>query len=185
MALEVLWILLRIRWTLRSKFVKAPFQDRLPVEFVHARPSPDSVRRSHKMRFSAEVRGGSTRFKIWAPKCKTMKLKLKGQWALIELDAIGEGWHRLDVEGVGAETLYKYVLPDGRAIPDPTSRHQPQRIHGYSEVIDLRHSNGPTRNGRGDFGNKRSSTKRTWGHSPKWDICRRSKKARSLGGMWA
>ena len=90
------------------------------------------------MRFGAEVRNGGTRFKIWAPKCKTIKLKLKGQRSLIDLDAIGDGWHRIDVDGVGAGTLYKYVLPDGTAIPDPTSRHQPEGIHGYSEVIDPR-----------------------------------------------
>lgn len=102
------------------------------------RPTPDTIVRSHKMRFGAEVRNGSTRFKIWAPKCKTMKLKLKGRRTLIELDAVGDGWHRVDVEGVGAGTLYKYVLPDGTAIPDPTSRHQPEGIHGFSEVIDPR-----------------------------------------------
>ncbi|CAN7580085.1 malto-oligosyltrehalose trehalohydrolase [Devosia sp. LjRoot3] len=102
------------------------------------RPTPDTILRSHKMRFGAEVRNGSTRFKIWAPKCKSMKLKLKGQRSLIDLDAVGDGWHRVDVEGVGAGTLYKYVLPDGTAIPDPTSRHQPEGIHGFSEVIDPR-----------------------------------------------
>lgn len=102
------------------------------------RPSPDTIVRSHKMRFGAEVRNGSTRFKIWAPKCKTMKLRLKGRRSLIELEAIGDGWHRVDVEGVGAGTLYRYVLPDGTAIPDPTSRHQPEGINGFSEVIDPR-----------------------------------------------
>lgn len=102
------------------------------------RPSPNSIFRNHKMRFGAEVRNGGTRFKIWAPKCKTMRLKLKGRRSLIELDAIGDGWQRIDVEGVGAGTLYKYVLPDGTAIPDPTSRHQPEGVHGFSEVIDPR-----------------------------------------------
>ncbi|WP_449397176.1 alpha-amylase family glycosyl hydrolase [Devosia riboflavina] len=67
-----------------------------------------------------------------------MRLKLKGRRSLIELDAVGDGWHRIDVEGVGAGTLYKYVLPDGTAIPDPTSRHQPEGVHGFSEVIDPR-----------------------------------------------
>ena len=66
------------------------------------RPSPDTIVRSHKMRFGAEVRNGSTRFKIWAPKCKTMKLRLKGRHSLIELEAIGDGWHRVDVEPVPA-----------------------------------------------------------------------------------
>lgn len=100
------------------------------------RPSPDVVFRSHKMRFGAEVRERSTRFKLWAPKCKALQLKLKGRRSLIEMDAMDDGWFRVDVEGVGAGALYKYVLPDGSAIPDPTSRHQPEGIAGFSEVID-------------------------------------------------
>lgn len=131
------------------------------------RPSPETIFRSHKMRFGAEVRNGGTRFKIWAPKCKAIKLKLKGQRLLIDLDAIGDGWHRIDVDGVGAGTLYKYVLPDGTAIPDPTSRHQPEGIHGYSEVIDRETSSGPTAIGRDAHGKRRSSTNSMSGHSPR------------------
>ncbi|HWV21041.1 MAG TPA: malto-oligosyltrehalose trehalohydrolase [Devosia sp.] len=97
---------------------------------------PDAIFRRHKMRFGAELRPNSTRFKIWAPKCKTMQLKLKGRRSPIDMKAMDDGWFRLDAEGVGAGTLYKYVLPDGSAIPDPTSRYQPQGVHGFSEVID-------------------------------------------------
>ena len=99
-------------------------------------PKPETVVRSHKMRFGAEVRNGGARFKIWAPKCKTVRLKLKGKRTLYELEAVGDGWHRLDVEGATAGTLYKYVLPDDSEIPDPFSRHQPQDVDGFSEVID-------------------------------------------------
>ncbi|KRA98426.1 malto-oligosyltrehalose trehalohydrolase [Devosia sp. Root685] len=88
------------------------------------------------MRFGAELQPHGTRFKIWAPKCKAMQLKLKGRRSLIDMDAMDEGWFRVDAEGVGAGALYKYVLPDGSAIPDPTSRYQPEGIHGFSEVID-------------------------------------------------
>ena len=100
------------------------------------RPLPTSLARSHKMRFGAEPRNGGTRFKIWAPKCKVMKLKIKGRRNLLELEAVGDGWHRLDVDGVKAGALYKYVLPDGSEMPDPASRHQPDDVHGYSEVIE-------------------------------------------------
>jgi maltooligosyltrehalose trehalohydrolase len=98
--------------------------------------TPNSLIRSHKMRFGAEPRNGGTRFKIWAPKCKSVRLKIKGRRSLLELEAVGEGWHRLDVEGVKAGTLYKYVLPDGSEIPDPYSRYQPDDVHGFSEVIE-------------------------------------------------
>jgi maltooligosyltrehalose trehalohydrolase len=102
------------------------------------RHKPETVLRSHKMRFGAEVQNGGTRFKIWAPKCKTMRLKLKGRRSLLTLDAVGEGWHRLDVEGVKAGAQYRFVLPGDTEIPDPSSRHQPGDVHGWSEVIDPR-----------------------------------------------
>ena len=90
------------------------------------------------MRFGAEARDGGTRFKIWAPKCKSLKLRIKGRRSLIELEAAGEGWHRIEVDGVKAGALYKYVLPDGSEIPDPASRYQPDDVHGFSEVVDSR-----------------------------------------------
>ena len=99
-------------------------------------PAPQTIARSHKMRFGAEPRNGGTRFKIWAPKCKSIRLKIKGRRSLLELEAVGEGWHRLDVDGVGPGALYKFVLPDGSQIPDPSSRHQPDDVHGFSQVIE-------------------------------------------------
>ncbi|KKB80958.1 1,4-alpha-glucan branching protein [Devosia soli] len=102
------------------------------------RPKPTSIPRSHKMRFGAEVRDDGTRFRIWAPKVSSVKLKFKGKRTLVDLNPRDDGWHRAVVEDVGAGTLYKYVLPDGSEIPDPTSRFQPDDIHGYSEVIDPR-----------------------------------------------
>ncbi|MET3927610.1 malto-oligosyltrehalose trehalohydrolase [Devosia sp. 2618] len=100
------------------------------------RASPSGLIRSHKMRFGAETRDRGTRFKIWAPKCKIMRLKIKGRRSLLELEAVGDGWHRLDVEDVQAGAHYKYVLPDGAEIPDPSSRYQPDDVHGFSEVVD-------------------------------------------------
>ena len=100
------------------------------------RSSPQTLTRSHKMRFGAETRNGGTRFKIWAPRCKSVRLKIKGRRSLLELESVGDGWHRLDVDGVKAGALYKFVLPDGAEIPDPASRHQPDDVHGFSEVID-------------------------------------------------
>lgn len=88
------------------------------------------------MRFGAEARTKSTRFKLWAPKVKSVRLKLKGRRELLALERQDEGWHRLDVEGVGVGAQYKYVLPDGREIADPASRYQPDNVEDFSEVID-------------------------------------------------
>jgi maltooligosyltrehalose trehalohydrolase len=100
------------------------------------RRPPHTLQRSHKMRFGAEPRNGGTRFKLWAPKCRTVALKLKGRRTPLEMEACDDGWHRLNVEGVKAGSLYKYVFPDGTQIPDPCSRFQPDDVHGYSEVIE-------------------------------------------------
>src|SRR5262249_40863091 len=48
------------------------------------------------------------------------------------------GWHERLEPGIGAGAHYRFVLPDGTAIPDPASRFQPQDVHGPSEVIDPR-----------------------------------------------
>jgi maltooligosyltrehalose trehalohydrolase len=90
------------------------------------------------MRFGAEVRNKSTRFKLWAPKAKSVQLKIKGQRGLLDLQPHGEGWHRLEVDGVKAGAHYKYVLPDGSEIADPASRFQPDNVDDFSEVIDPR-----------------------------------------------
>ncbi|WP_375450397.1 malto-oligosyltrehalose trehalohydrolase [uncultured Devosia sp.] len=103
---------------------------------------PDNLRyqtnsaRAHKMRFGAELRTTGTRFKLWAPNCPAVRLKLEGRSELLDLEPRREGWHRLEVPGAMAGTRYSYVLPDGREIADPASRHQPDGIEGFSEVID-------------------------------------------------
>jgi maltooligosyltrehalose trehalohydrolase len=48
----------------------------------------------------------------------------------------GHGWHELRSKDAKAGTLYKFVLSDGLAVPDPASRFQPKDVHGPSEVID-------------------------------------------------
>jgi len=48
-----------------------------------------------------------------------------------------DGWFTAVVEGAGPGTLYQFILPDGMAVPDPASRHQPNDVHGPSEVVDL------------------------------------------------
>lgn len=97
---------------------------------------PLTVSRIHKMRFGAELTDYGTRFKIWAPKSKDIRLKIKGRRLLIALDHQDDGWHRIEVEGIKPGAHYHFVLPDGTEIADPASRHQPGAIDGYSEVID-------------------------------------------------
>lgn len=41
-----------------------------------------------------------------------------------------------DVPDAAPGTRYLFVLPDGSKRPDPASRHQPEGVHGPSEIID-------------------------------------------------
>jgi malto-oligosyltrehalose trehalohydrolase len=52
------------------------------------------------------------------------------------MQVIGDGWHDLVTDGAAAGTRYRFVLADGTCVPDPASRHQPEGVHGASEVID-------------------------------------------------
>ncbi len=52
------------------------------------------------------------------------------------MQADGHGWHELTVADAGAGTRYRFLLPDGTAVPDPASRFQPEDVAGPSEVID-------------------------------------------------
>jgi maltooligosyltrehalose trehalohydrolase len=49
--------------------------------------------------------------------------------------AAGDGWFEV-VAACGAGALYRYVLDDGFAVPDPASRFQPYDVHGPSQVVD-------------------------------------------------
>jgi len=47
------------------------------------------------------------------------------------------GYFEAVVEGVEPGSLYKYRLGGTRERPDPASRHQPQGVHGPSQVVEL------------------------------------------------
>jgi maltooligosyltrehalose trehalohydrolase len=48
------------------------------------------------------------------------------------------GYHTADVEGIAPGSRYFYRLPSGEEFPDPASRHQPDGVHGPSEVVNPR-----------------------------------------------
>lgn len=77
-----------------------------------------------------------TVFRLWAPLHDRIGLKLAGE-PVRAMQPGKNGWFTLDVAGIGAGTRYRFALPDGREIPDPASRFQPDDVHGPSEVIDL------------------------------------------------
>jgi malto-oligosyltrehalose trehalohydrolase len=91
------------------------------------------------MPFGAEFQpGGSVRFSLWAPNCQRIGIELidSAAAATVPMQPQADGWHRLTTDRAGPGSRYRYILPDGFAVPDPASRYQPADVHGPSEVID-------------------------------------------------
>ncbi|HDR9035688.1 TPA: malto-oligosyltrehalose trehalohydrolase [Burkholderia vietnamiensis] len=88
------------------------------------------------------VDAGHTRFRLWAPASRSAALELQGDFEgkrpgeqRIDMQPVGDGWFEV-VAACGAGALYRYVLDDGFAVPDPASRFQPYDVHGPSQVVD-------------------------------------------------
>jgi malto-oligosyltrehalose trehalohydrolase len=98
------------------------------------RPStkPSIIRRRHQMPFGAELTDHGVRFRLWAPKHKSVGLKLG---SVHPMKALEDGWHEFQTAHAGPGTRYAFILPDGLEVPDPASRFQPEDVHGPSEVI--------------------------------------------------
>ncbi|WP_042444212.1 malto-oligosyltrehalose trehalohydrolase [Azospirillum sp. B510] len=105
----------------------------------------DERRRRHPMPFGAEVQAdGSVRFSLWAPSVASVLLSLDDGGQPVAMEGQGGdgggdgggGWFGLTTARAQAGSRYRFVLPDGLAVPDPASRFQPDDVHGTSEVID-------------------------------------------------
>src|SRR5215472_16387143 len=94
------------------------------------------MRSRHRMPFGAEVGPDGTRFRLWAPGAPRVELELEGRDAAIPMERDADGWAVATVRDVGAGARYRYRIDGGLAVPDPASRHQPEDVHGPSEVID-------------------------------------------------
>jgi maltooligosyltrehalose trehalohydrolase len=99
--------------------------------------APPSARSAAEGRLGATARdGGSTRFLVWAPNHERIDLHLLSPHdEVVRLEARERGYHELTTQDVGAGAVYKFRLPDGRELPDPASRYQPEGVHGPSQVI--------------------------------------------------
>jgi maltooligosyltrehalose trehalohydrolase len=91
------------------------------------------------MPFGAQLEaGGRTRFRLWAPSCARVRLRLD-EGGVHEMQRLAGGWHEIRA-AAGAGSRYQFLIDtrDGRsmAVPDPASRSNPEGVHAHSEVID-------------------------------------------------
>lgn len=76
-------------------------------------------------------------FRLWAPIVSDVKLRLLDpQERLVPMQPTGDGFFEARVEGLAPGTRYYYRLDDDKDRPDPTSRVQPEGVHGPSQLID-------------------------------------------------
>jgi maltooligosyltrehalose trehalohydrolase len=78
---------------------------------------------------------GKCLFRAWAPKPRQAQLRLLGPERLVPLCDAEHGYREAVVEGVEPGQRYQFRL-DGRDVPDPASRWQPDGSHGPSAVFD-------------------------------------------------
>jgi maltooligosyltrehalose trehalohydrolase len=77
------------------------------------------------------------RFRVWAPFADKVAIHLViPDDRLVEMEPEKLGYHRMVVESLPAGSRYFYRLPNGRDLPDPVSRHQPDGVHGPSGVVN-------------------------------------------------
>ena len=74
-----------------------------------------------------------TAFRVWAPASRSLAVRVRGRDVALEPSA--DGFFAGEVEATDGDD-YLLVLDDGRALPDPCSRWQPEGVRGPSRALD-------------------------------------------------
>jgi maltooligosyltrehalose trehalohydrolase len=86
------------------------------------------------MPFGAEVlKNGETHFTIWAPAAEAVDLILEDDAFPMSLE---EGGTFVLTTEAAPGACYRYRIDGGQEVPDPASRHQPEDVHGPSQVVN-------------------------------------------------
>ena len=96
--------------------------------------------KKHEMELGARpLSDGACEFLVWAPNAKTLTLHLIGRRdESIAMERLERGYHHAIAQGASAGNHYLYRMEDGRELPDPASRFQPDGVHHPSEIVDTR-----------------------------------------------
>jgi maltooligosyltrehalose trehalohydrolase len=83
------------------------------------------------------ISGRLCRFVAWAPAKSELSLMLRSDSREIIPMQSQDGFYVAEVPAADG-TRYMFRMPDGRELPDPASRHQPDGVHRASAVVDAR-----------------------------------------------
>jgi maltooligosyltrehalose trehalohydrolase len=78
---------------------------------------------------------GGTHVEVWAPFATRVEVELVTTGSRHPLEPAADGYHR-GVVPARAGDRYLLALDGSLGLPDPASRHQPDGVHGPSEVVD-------------------------------------------------
>ncbi len=89
-------------------------------------------------RLGAHVTTDGVELLLWAPKSRSIAVHMCGGDELVPMKPLAQGYHHATIPNMKAGTRYLYCLEDGRELPDPASRFQPEGVHGPSQVFDAK-----------------------------------------------
>jgi maltooligosyltrehalose trehalohydrolase len=109
------------------------------------------MKRMHVMPFGAQLENGAARFRLWAPKCRSVELVLgrDADSRGVPMTARADGFHETTVAHLAAGTAYAFRVDDGAPVPDPASRANPWDVNGPSALVDPRAFEWPDARWRG------------------------------------
>jgi maltooligosyltrehalose trehalohydrolase len=76
--------------------------------------------------------GGTAQFRVWAPRAESLTVRVNGRDS--SLEGVGFGVYEGELEAAPGDD-YVFVV-DGKKLPDPCSRSQPQGLRGPSRLVD-------------------------------------------------
>lgn len=81
-----------------------------------------------------QLPSGAWSFRVWAPEKQSVQLRLLDpQERVLPMQPQPDGYHQLVLDDVPSNARYFFRV-DGRDLPDPASRFQPQTVHGPSQL---------------------------------------------------
>ncbi|MFH1329009.1 MAG: alpha-amylase family glycosyl hydrolase, partial [Candidatus Bathyarchaeota archaeon] len=90
-----------------------------------------------KMLLGANLSNNSAMFRVWAPKAKKIKLKTQTpEKKEINMEYTRDGMFHTTVDDLTEGIRYSYSVNDGKDLPDPLSRFQPEGVHGPSAIVN-------------------------------------------------
>ena len=84
---------------------------------------------------ATDLGGGQCRFEVWAPLARRVEAHIVAPHdRVVALEPAARGYHRATAGAIEPGSRYLYRL-NGKERPDPASRHQPEGVHGPSEIV--------------------------------------------------